>query len=75
MAMIAGYTVLFLVDNRVKQIMMADPDDRTIENKLAARYGRIQILSRTPLDANALDLLGIKHGQWLEWAPQARGRS
>jgi hypothetical protein len=37
MAMIAGYTVLFLVDNRVKQIMMADPDDRTIENKLAAR--------------------------------------
>jgi hypothetical protein len=75
MATIAGYTIFFLVDNLVKQITIADPDDRAIENKLAARYGRIQILSRTSLDATALELLGLKHGQWVEWAPLARGRS
>jgi hypothetical protein len=75
MATIAGYTVLFLVDNRIKQITMADPDDKAIENRLAARYGQIQILSRTPLDAKALGLLELKFGQWVEWAPLARGRS
>jgi hypothetical protein len=57
MATIAGYSVLFLVDANIKQITMAEPDDRAMEEWLAARYGPVEIMTRIPLDAKALGLL------------------
>jgi hypothetical protein len=72
MATIAGYNVLFLVDANIRQITMAEPDDRAMEEWLAARYGRVEVMSRSPLDAKTLGLLGLKFGEWLEWAPLAR---
>jgi hypothetical protein len=72
MATIAGYNVLFVIDNRVKQITMSHPDDRVIEEWLADRFGPVHILSRTPLDAKSLGLLELETGQWMEWAPLAR---
>ena len=72
MATVAGYSVIFTVDNRVKQITMADPNDEVIEEWLVDRFGQVQILARTPLDAKALALLRLKFGEWFEWAPLAR---
>jgi hypothetical protein len=72
MATVAGYSMLFLVDERVKQITIADRDERAIEHWLSTRYGPIKILARTPLDAKALGLMELGFGQWMEWAPLAR---
>ena len=72
MATVAGYSVIFTVDNRVKQITMADPNDKVIEEWLVARFGQVQILSRTLLDAKALGMIQLKFGEWFEWAPLAR---
>ena len=47
---------------------MANADDNLVVRALIAHFGKIQILSRTPLDANTLEPLQLKRGEWIEWA-------
>ena len=63
-----GYTICFISDGRVQQVTMANADDNLVVRALIAHFGKIQILSRTPLDANTLEPLQLKRGEWIEWA-------
>jgi hypothetical protein len=72
MSVIAGYTVLFISLGRPAQITIADADESAIERLTVAIFGDVQVLARTPLDADALRLLKLKPGAWLEWIPAAR---
>jgi hypothetical protein len=72
MSVIAGYTVLFISQGRPAQITVADADESAIERLTVAIVGDVQVLARTPLDADALRLLKLKPGAWLEWIPAAR---
>ena len=71
--MVAGYSVCFVVEERVKQITMADKHERVIERLIGKKFGKAEILSRAPLDSRAIGLLELKAGEWLEWVPVARG--
>lgn len=71
MATIAGYTICFLCHGVVRQITMA-ADDRAIEKLILHKFGLTQVLSRAPLDANALRHLKLAPGELMEWVPLAR---
>jgi hypothetical protein len=60
MSVIAGYTVLFISQGRPAQITIADADESAIERLTIAIFGDVQVLARTPLDADALRLLKRK---------------
>ena len=73
MSTIAGYTICFLSAGRVRLFTMAVSDDSVIDRRIVERFGKVEILSRTPLDAKTLGLLKLKRGEWVEWAPLAHG--
>jgi hypothetical protein len=54
---------------------MALADDREIERLLVARFGAIEVISRTPLSGRALQLMQLGPGDWVEWLPFASKRS
>jgi hypothetical protein len=72
MALIAGYTICFISNGRPTLITIASADESAIERLTVARFGDVRVLARTPLDANALQLLKLKPGEWLEWVPAVR---
>jgi hypothetical protein len=75
MSMICGYTITFVVaDDQVKKVTMAFKDDAAIIELLAAQFGKVEILSRTGLDARSLQLMKLRPGEWVEWAMTARRR-
>ncbi|MCG2645507.1 MULTISPECIES: hypothetical protein [Bradyrhizobium] len=75
MPTIAGYTFCFVSKGLVRQLTIAMADDIEIERKLVARFGEIEIVSRTPLSGRALQLMRLKDGEWIEWLPFSKKRS
>jgi hypothetical protein len=43
---VAGYTITFIKNDRVKQFTFASSDDLDIENRLRRHFGDIQIVKR-----------------------------
>ena len=72
--MICGYMIAFVAGGQVKQITMASKDDAAIVDLLAVRFGKVEILSRTGLDARSLQLMKLRPGEWVEWTMMARRR-
>jgi hypothetical protein len=67
MATIKGFTIIFVSGTRIRQVTMATTDERFIERQLECPRS----CPAHPLDAKALGLLNLKHGDWLERAPIA----
>ena len=74
MTMISGYTITFLADGQVRQITMASKDEAAIIKLLTVTFGKVDILSRTGLDARSLYLMKLRPGEWVEWTMTERRR-
>jgi hypothetical protein len=48
---------------------IAVADDGEAERRIVERFGKIDVLSRAPLDAKTIALLRLKRGEWVEWVP------
>ena len=67
MSMIAGYIICFLSADSVRLITIAVADEVEVERRIVERFGKIEVLSRAPVDAKTLALLHLKVGEWAEW--------
>jgi hypothetical protein len=69
MSTIAGFIICFLAEGRVRLLTIAVADDVEAERRIIERFGKIDVLSRAPVDAKTLALLRLKVGEWVEWVP------
>jgi hypothetical protein len=63
MSIIAGFTFCFVSpEGAIRQITVADPDDRRCETLVSQLYGSVELLFPAGVDHRELKLLRLKHG-------------